>query len=191
MPTQRKAAGNLKRSMARTAAGMKTMKAGARHIGPGKAGSGKRMIHKAGGTKKDLRTWRSMPKKDRKAVKASAKRVTKAGGSYDLKKTLKNVRSYRRKKGLRGQTGTGRTTSTSDSSQAAAIETMAKTRKQAASASKRKHAQLPRRSKKGVRSTLAKTAAKVKARHPGMSTKKARRRGRKIIKARNGGKGDT
>ena len=62
-------------------------------IGPGKAGSGKRMLYKAGGTKRELKQWRGLSRSTRQRVKATARRVNRAGGSYDIRQTLRNIRS--------------------------------------------------------------------------------------------------
>lgn len=70
-------------------------------IGRGKAGSGKRMIHREGGGKKLLKTWRSLSKGTRKSIKSNVR-----AGNYTITGYLRSTRDYRR--GKRANPTTGR-----------------------------------------------------------------------------------
>ena len=62
-------------------------------IGKGKAGTGKRMIYEAGGGKKALAKWRSIPKSVRQTVKKTA---ASTGKNYDIRGTIKNIAPKRK-----------------------------------------------------------------------------------------------
>lgn len=80
------------------------MKKNAKGIGAGKAGSGKRLIHKAGGGRKAVKTWRSLPKGTRSRIKKTAS----TSKNYDITKTLKGVRQTRKARGANPVTGKAR-----------------------------------------------------------------------------------
>ena len=68
-----------------------------RPIGRGKAGSGKRLLHKAGAGKAALKTWRSAPKAWRKQQLANYS--DRKGGASSLRAVVRKNRSVRRKAG--------------------------------------------------------------------------------------------